>query len=80
MLRADRFYKRFEKGDHVVLRYLFDLGDAPTSIVAFFAMRAAVPRGTCPACSNAPQAASSTASQISYFRFNSQMAFILGRV
>ena len=42
--------------------------------------RAAVPRGTCPVRSNAAQAASSTASQISYFRFSSQMAFILGRV
>ncbi len=51
-----------------------------TSIVAFFPIRAAVPRGTCPARSNAAQAASSTASQISYLRFNSQMAFILGRV
>src|SRR6185503_5190663 len=28
MLRTDRFYKRFEKGDHIVLRHLLDPGDA----------------------------------------------------
>ena len=29
MLRADRFHKRFEKGDHVVLRHLLDPGFLP---------------------------------------------------
>ena len=51
-----------------------------TSILALFLIFADVPRGACPAFSNAAQACSSTSSQISYLCLRSQMAFICGRV
>ena len=81
MLRADRILQAArERRSHRASVTFSILAMRFTSIVAFFPMRADVPRGTCPARSNAAQAASSTASHISYLRFNSQMAFILGRV
>ena len=78
--RADVLGDGGREGDDVVLRDLFDVFDARDVEGAALANVAAASAGTMPARAIASTAATSTCSQVSYFRWSLQMRPISGWV